>query len=183
MENLRVKWQYLLMTGILVALAGAAACIGDESSGLSPDTRSPAWPGQAMVAIGEVTGTGIRGGIIDTITFRAGLVPGEKPIPLENLSIIYADAIRVETLRPMDGIRGDPPQGSWGVIAVENEEGAPNTRLEYDEEVVLRLNPLAPLVPRQFIMIVVQPPSGPPLTLRRASPPTILEGPVVLAEL
>ena len=38
----------------------------------------------------------------------------------------------------------------------------PNNRLEYEEKFVIRINPKAPLVPRQLITIIVKPPPGPP---------------------
>jgi archaeal flagellin FlaB len=169
-----VKWQYLQLTAILILMVCATACINDEAP--PPEARSPANPGQAMVAIGDVTGNGIPGGLIDTITFTVGLAPGAKPVNMENLSIIYADAVRSETLKAVAGLRGNPPQGFWGVIEVKNPEGISNNLLEFDEEFVIRINPKAPLVPGQFIMVVVEPPSGRPLTLRRVSPPAILEG-------
>jgi archaellin len=176
-----VKWQYFLLTVVLVLMACIAGCTDDEIP--PPEARSPANPGQAMVAIGDVTGTGIPGGLIDTITFKVGLAPGAKPVNMENLTIVYADAIRSETLKPVAGLRGNPPQGSWGVVEVKNEEGIANNQLEYDEEFVIRLNPKAPLVPRQFIMIAIEPPSGKSLTLRRVAPSTIFEGNNILAAL
>ena len=178
-----MKLQYLLVTMILIALVCATACTEEETSGPAWEARSPARPGQLMVAIGDVTGTGIPGGLIDTITFKVGLAPNATSVRMENVSIVYADAVRSETLTPVAGIRGNPPQGSWGVVEVKDEEGTPNTRLEYDEQFVIRLNPKAPLVPRQLIMIVVQPPSGPPLTLRRVAPATVVGGDAVLPAL
>jgi archaellin len=178
-----VKWQYLLVTVILIAMVCAPACTDEETSGPAPEARSPIQPGQVMVAIGDVTGNGTPRGTIDTITFRVGLAAGGKSVKMENVSIVYADAVRMETLRPVAGLRGYPPPGSWGVIEVKNEEGTPNNRLEYDEEFVIQINPKAPLVPRQFIMIVVEPPSGTSLTLRRVTPPAILGGKNILAAL
>ncbi|MGB9175767.1 MAG: hypothetical protein WCB46_03410 [Methanoregula sp.] len=176
-----MKWQYLLLTGILILMIYATACTDNETP--APEGRSPANPGQVMVAIGDVTGNGIPGGLIDTVTFKVGLAPGAKPVNMENISIVYADAIRSETLKPVAGLRGNPPQGSWGVPEVKNEEGISNNQLEYDEEFVIRINPKAPLVPGQFIMIVVEPPSGTSLTLRRVAPATIREGNNILAAL
>lgn len=181
--NLSVKWQYFLVTVILIVMVCATACTYEETSGLALEARSPAKPGQVMVAIGEVTGSGIPGGWIDNITFKVGLAPGAKSVNMQNVSIVYADAVRTETLIPIVGLRGYPLQGSWGVIEVKNEESTPNNRLEYDEEFVIQINPKAPLVPRQFIMIVVEPPSGTFLTLRRIAPPTILGGNNILAAL
>lgn len=178
-----VKWQHLLVIVMLIAMVCATACTGEDTSVPAPEARSLAKPGQVLVAVGEVTGNGTPRGWIDTITFKVVLVPGAKFVNMENLSIVYADAVRSETMRPIAGIRGYPPQGSWGVIEVKNEEGAPDNRLEYDEEFVLQINPKAPLMPRQFIMIIVEPPSGTPLTLRRITPPAILGGNTILAAL
>jgi hypothetical protein len=94
---------------------------------------------------------------------------------MENISIVYADAIRTESLEPVKSYRGDPLQGSWGILEVMNEIGNPNNRLEYEEQFVIRINPKAPLVPRQFITIIIRPPSGTSLTIRRVSPPTIIQ--------
>ena len=98
-------------------------------------------PGQVLVNTGDVTGNGIPRGTIDTITFTIGLVPGEKSVSLENISVVYADAIRTESLIPVEGFRGDPPQGSWGILDVQNEVGSPNNRLEFEERLVIRINP------------------------------------------
>ena len=159
---------------MLIAAVLIAGCTDEEPPGSAPDAVN-FQPGQVLYTTGEVTGDGIAGGTIDTITFTVGLAPGEKPVNMENLSIVYADAIRTETLVPVNGYRGDPPAGSWGIMQVTNEIGKPNNRLEDKELLVIRINPKAPLVPRQLISIVVKPPSGPPLTLRRVSPPSILK--------
>jgi archaellin len=132
-------------------------------------------PGQVMRVIGNVTGNGIPRGTIDTLTFTVGLVPGQKPVSMENISIIYADAVRTESLIPVKSFRGDPMQGYWGILEVQNEIGNPNNRLEYEELFVIRINPKAPLVPRQFVTIIIKPPSGTSLTIRRVSPPSIIK--------
>ncbi len=171
-----VKWQSLFLSGILIVMVLAAGCIDEASPpGPAPETKPAIQPGQVLYSIGEVTGDGIAGGTIDSITFTIGLAPGEKPVTMENISIVYADAIRTETLVPMTGYHGDPPAGSWGIMKVNGEIGSFNNRLEDKEQFVLRINPKAPLVPRQFISIVVKPPSGPPLIIRRVSPPTIIK--------
>jgi hypothetical protein len=92
---------------------------------------------------------------------------------MEQLAIVYADAIRTETLRPVDGYYGDPPKGFWSIVRVENEVGGPNNRLDNEELFVIRINPKAPLVPRQIITIEIKIPNGHPLTVRRVAPSTI----------
>ena len=170
-------WYSFPLALILIIAIFAVGCV-DET----PEPVSQAWgpttPGQVLYQIGDVTGGGQVGermvsGTIDTITFTVGLVPGESPINMENLSIVYADAIRTETLIPVLGFRGDPPEGAWGILAVNDEVGMPNNRLEYEEKFVIRINPKAPLVPRQLITISVKPQSGNALTIRRVSPATI----------
>jgi archaellin len=170
-----VKWLSLLMITILVAGVLASGCSDEETHGLESPPGSTVLPGQVLVNIGDVTGDGIPQGTIDTITFTVGLVPGEKPVNMENISIVFADAVRSESLTPVAGFRGDPPQGYWGILEVQDEVGNPNNRLEYEERFVIRINPRAPLVPQQFITIIVKPPSGTPLTIRRISPPTIIK--------
>ncbi len=160
---------------ILIAVVLAAGCTDEESPGLEPPSGSGVLPGQVLVNIGDVTGDGIPQGTIDTITFTIGLVPGEKTVNMENISIVYADAVRSESLIPVKGFRTYPPQGYWGILEVQNEVGNTNNRLEYEERFVIRINPRAPLVPQQFITIIVKPPSGTPLTIRRISPPTIIK--------
>ncbi len=160
---------------ILIAAVLAAGCTDEESPGMEPSSGSAVLPGQVLVNIGDVTGDGIPQGTIDTITFTIGLAPGEKTVNMENISVVYADAVRSESLIPVEGFRTDPPQGYWGILEVQNEVGNTNNRLEYEERFVIRINPRAPLVPQQFITIIVKPPSGPPLTIRRISPPTIIK--------
>jgi len=159
---------------ILIAAVLATGCTDEEKPGPVLPPADAILPGQVLVNIGNVTGNGIPRGTIDTITFTVGLVPGEKSVNVENISIVYADAIRTESLVPVEGFYGDPPQGSWGILEVQNEVGNPNNRLEFEERLVIRINPKAPLVPQQFITIIVKPPSGIPLTIRRVSPPTII---------
>jgi flagellin FlaB len=178
-----LKWQSLILTGILFAAVLFAGCTDVVPPGPAPGPGNLIQPGQVLYSTGEVTGNGIPGGTIDTITFTVGLAPGEKPVNMENLSIFYADAIRTETLEPVSGFHGEPPAGEWGIMNVIDEIGAPNNRLEDKEQFVIRINPKAPLVPRQFISIVVKPPSGPSLTLRRVSPSTIMKENNILAPL
>jgi archaellin len=131
-------------------------------------------PDQVLQVFGDVSGSGIPGGTIDTLTFTVGLVDSHDSVDMERLAIVYADAIRTETLHPVEGYRGDPPKGFWGIIRVENEIGDPNNRLDNEERFVIRINPTAPLVPRQMITVDVKPPAGRSLTIRRVAPPTIL---------
>jgi archaellin len=159
----------------LIAAVLATGCTDEKKPFPALPAADAVLPGQVMMINGDVTGNGIPQGTIDTITFTVGLVPGQKPVSMENISIIYADAIRTESLKPVKGFRGDPQEGCWGVLEVQNEVGNPNNRLEFEERFVIRINPKAPLVPRQFITIIIKPPSGTSLTIRRVSPPTILK--------
>lgn len=174
-----VTGKNLCIAIILVALVLVGACTEDTAPAQPAEQRSPAQPGQPLVAIGDITGVGHLGGVlvsgtIDTITFKVGLVPGEKSINMENVTIIYADAIRTETLVPIEGYRGYPPQGAWGIIEVKNEIRTPNNRLDDNEQFIIQINPKAPLVPRQLITIAVQPPFKKSLILRRIAPSTIM---------
>lgn len=177
-----MNWQYGIFIGLLVAAVIVSGCTGDEPAAPKPVT-GPLEPGQVMYLTGEVTGQGILHGTIDTLTLTTGLVTGEPPLNMEDVSIIYADAVRTETLIPVEGFRGEPPQGTWGVVAVNGELGSPNNRMEYEEQFVLRLNPTSPLVPRQVITIIIKPKGTTPLTIRRVSPPTILDQNNILANL
>ncbi len=172
---LLVKWLPALVVVILITSVLAAGCFEEGIPTPVLPVADAVLPGQVIVNIGNVTGEGIPRGTIDTIAFTIGLVPGEKSVNMENISIIYADAIRTESLMPVDGFRGDPPQGSWGILEVQNEVGTPNNRLEYEERFIIRINPKAPLVPLQFITIIIKTSSGTPLTIRRVSPPTIIK--------
>lgn len=170
-----MTWRSLPLIVILCIAVLAAGCTDDgDTPGPVLPSADAVLPGQVLVNIGNVTGNGIPRGTIDTITFTVGLVPGENPVTMENVSLVYADAIRTESLIPVEGLRGDPPQGYWGVLEVQGEVGSPNNRLEYEERFVIRINPKAPLVPQQFITIIIKPPSGTVLTIRRVSPPSII---------
>jgi archaellin len=170
-----VKWLSTLVIVIIVAAVIAAGCADEENSNPLMPAADAVLPGQVLMNMGNVTGNGIPRGTIDTITFTVGLVPGEKSVNVENISIVYADAIRTESLVPVEGFYGDPPPGSWGILEVQNQVGTPNNRLEFEERLVIRINPKAPLVPLQFVTIIVKPPSGTSLTIRRVSPPTIIK--------
>lgn len=170
-----MKGRSLIITGILIAAVLVAGCTQEENPNPRLPTPDSVRPGQVLQLIGNVTGNGIPGGSIDNLTFTVGLIPGENPVNMENISIVYADAVRTESLLPVEGFRGDPPQGHWGILGVQNVIGTPNNRIEYEEQFVIRINPKAPLLPNQFIMIIVKTPSGTPLTIRRVSPPTIIK--------
>ena len=169
------------MMVILIAAIFAACCTDDGAPGPGQaQPADPVRPGQVLQTIGEVTGTGELGGnlvsgTIDSITVTVGLVPGVKPINMENITIVYADAIRTETIVPVEGFRGDPPNGAWGILTVQKEVGSRNNRLDDQELFVIRINPKAPLVPRQLMTISIKATTGTPLTIRRVSPSTIVK--------
>jgi hypothetical protein len=130
-------------------------------------------PAQILQSTGEVIGQGTPGGIIDTITVKVGLADLSKPINMEKLRVIYADAVRTESVQPVAGYLGEPPQGFWSIIRVENETGGPNNLLESGEQFVIRVNPKAPIVPTQLITIQLIPAGGTPLAIRCVAPKTI----------
>jgi archaellin len=177
-----VKWPFGFMIIILIACLITTGCT-DEGIPPGPGDvppPDPIKPGQVLLITGDVTGDGTLGGnlvsgTIDTITFTVKLVPGAKSVNMENASIVYADAIRTETLVPVQGYRGDPPDGAWGILDVKNEIGKTNNRLDDQEQFVIRINPRAPLVPRQLMTISVKIPTGTPLTVRRVAPATIVK--------
>jgi archaellin len=128
---------------------------------------------QILQSTGEVTGQGTPGGIIDTITVMVSLSDLSKPIKMEKLRVIYSDVVRTESIQPFEGYWGEPPQGYWGIIRVENEAGGPNTLLESGEQFIIRVNPKAPIVPTQLINIQLIPAGGTPLVIRGIAPKTI----------
>jgi archaellin len=96
------------------------------------------------------------------------------------MTIVYSDAVRTETFTPVEGYRGNPPPGYWGIINTVNEVGNPNMRLDFEEQFVIQINPKAPVVPNQVITISVKPTEGKPLILRRIAPSTIGENDNIL---
>jgi archaellin len=171
------KWQYLFLTLVLISGILAAGCLGEETPVPVPaaiNQPGNLQPGQVLQVFGDVTALGIPRGTIDTITFTVGLAPDIKSMDIEKLVIVYADAIRTETLSPMEGFHGNPSPGGWGIISVERETGNPNNRIEYEEQFVIRINPKAPIVPNQVITIILKPPTGNPTSFRRVIPATIM---------
>ena len=176
-----MKWQSLFLWGFLITAVLAVGCTDEGPPIPVPVTVNAVAPGQVLYSIGNVTGDGIAGGTIDTITLIVGLAPGEKPVNMENVSFVYADSIRTESLVLVNNCWGEPPAGYWGILKVNNQIGSPNNRIEDKEQYVIRINPKAPLVPRQIISIVVKPPSGTPLIIRRLSPMAIIKENNILA--
>ncbi len=165
---------------ILIVLVCASGCT-DEEPGPAPEFRSMALPGQAIVTIGNVTGGGHTGGVlttgtIDTITVHATLVQGAKPVNMENITVVYADAVRSESEQPVGGFRGTPGEGSWGIVDVKNEIFPANNRLDDREEFIIEINPKAPIMPGQLVTIAIKPVSGPPLMLKLLAPSVIFPG-------
>lgn len=174
--NLAVKSKFPLLILMLVAMVLIAGCT-DEDTAVPATTPAldPVLPGQVLVNAGDVTGDGIAGGTIDTITFTVGLAPGSKPVDMEKITIYYADTIKTETLLPVNGYRGNPPAGYWGIMGVNNEIGNPNNRLEDKEQFVIRINPRVYLPANRMVTIVVRSPGAvTPLTIQRIAPATIL---------
>jgi hypothetical protein len=171
------KWRFVFLALMLISGVLAAGCLGEDPSAPVPaaiNTQGNLQPGQVLQVISDVTGRGIPHGTVDTITFTMSLVPDIKTMDMEELIIVYADAIRTETIKPIEGFRGNPPPGSWGILSVQNEVGNPNNRIEYEEQFVIRVNPTAPIVPNQMITILLKPPTGNPTSIRRVTPTTIL---------
>jgi len=177
---------YGLIVAIFLILCGfSAGCIGDDTAAGVPAGGTIRQPGVLIGTIGNVTGQGVilQGvprGIIDTITFTIGLAPGGTTVDLSNLTIVYADAVRSEVLTPVAGYRGSPPPGCWGILETRNEAGNPNMRMEFEEQVVIRINPRAPVVPNQVITISVKPYEGKPVIIRSIAPSAILEEDTIL---
>ncbi len=180
-------WHGVVFLALVIIFAGITAGCTDSTPGnLPPAMSTPpvpvdtVLPGQLLQVFGDVTGQGIPGGTISNITFAVGLADVHDSVDMEKITIVYADAIRTETLHPVSGYYGDPPNGFWGIIRVENQVGSPNNRLDNMERFVIRINPTAPLVPRQVITIDIKPPEGRSLMIRRVAPPTILADNILL---
>jgi hypothetical protein len=174
-----------ILAFILVVCVLSACCINEETPSLASVGGSTPGSDVPLQNIGDVTGQrgvlqGVPRGTIDTITFAISAVPGVRSVDINNLTIIYADAVRTETLTTVDGYRGNPPPGYWGVIGVVNEVGNPNLRLEYEEQFIIRINPKVPLIPNQVITISVKPETGKPLIIRRVIPSVITDDDTVL---
>jgi archaellin len=170
----------LVLAIILAFGVVSAGCISEDTPAPVPVGGSIPQAGVLIQNIGNVTGQGVilQGvprGTIDTITFIVGLAPGVKTVDLDNLTIVYADPVRTEILMPVEGYRGLPPPGYWGIVDRVNEVGNPNMRLDFEEQFVIRINPKAPVVPNQVITISVKPTEGKPLRIRRIAPSTITE--------
>jgi archaellin len=172
----------LILSLFLIVCVISTGCISDDTP--APATAPVAGDNpQKWVLIqniGNVTGQGVilQGvprGTIDTITFTIGLAPGAKPLEMANATIVYSDAVRTEILEPVQGYRGIPPPGYWGIIDTVNEPGGRNLRLEFDKQFVIRINPKAAIVPNQVITISIKPTEGKPLILRRVAPSAIEE--------
>ncbi len=179
-------WHGIFLTVVLILASLTAGCTDSTPGNLPPVMSTQpvpidtVLPGQALQIFGDVTGLGIPGGTIDNITFAVGLADVHNSVDMEQIGIVYADAIRTETLHPVEGYYGEPPRGFWGIIRVENQVGSPNNRLDNMERFVIRINPTAPLVPRQVITIDIKPPEGRSLTVRRVAPPSILADNILL---
>jgi len=175
----------LILALFLIIGIFSAGCISEDTPAPVPVGGSTRQPGVLIQSPGDVTGQGVilQGvprGTIDTITFTIGLAPGVKTIDLNNLTIVYADAVKTEIFKPVEGFRGEPSPGYWGIVATQNEIGTPNMRMDFEEQFTIRIHPKAPVVPNQVITISLKPNEGKPLILRRVAPSTIAEGDNIL---
>ena len=106
-----MKWFTLFTVGILVIAACLAGCVDEDNPPPAPEQQIYTQAGQPLVLYGDVTGNGQLGGelvtgTIDTITMTIGLAPGEDTVDMEKISIVYADAIRTESLIPVEEYYG-----------------------------------------------------------------------------
>lgn len=171
-----MKWPVLIVAGMLLVAVLAAGCT-DEAPPPPPDQSlyDPIEPGQVLALGGYVTGDGLAGGAIDTITVPVQLVAGQKSVDMTKISVVYADTVKTETLVPAPDLRGEPAQGEWAISTVQNEIGDPNNRLDDKEVFVLKLNPRSYLPAKRMVMIVIRTPGpGAPLTIRRFAPDNIV---------
>ena len=185
---MRVSLPQLVLAAFLILCIVTAACTSDETPPPAPPPTSVPQRGVLIQTTGNITGQGILlpgvpRGTIDTITFSIGLVPGARPLDITNTTIVYSDAVRTENLLPVEGYRGDPPAGFWGIIDTVNGAGSQNLRLEFEKQFVIRINPKAPIVPNQVITISVKPEESRPLILRVVAPPAIVPEDNLLAGL
>jgi archaellin len=170
----------LVLTLLMVFTLIVAGCTSEDTTPPDGVGIGPSQPGVDIQLVGNVVGQGVilQGvprGTIDTITFPVGLASGTNSVDLDKLVVVYADAVRSETLGTVAGVRNEnPPPGNWSIIQVVNEKGNLNNRLEFDEQAVIRINPRAPIVPNQVITISVRPGDGKPLNIRRVAPASIL---------
>jgi archaellin len=170
----------LVLTLLIIFALIGAGCTGEDTTLPVTGGISPPQPGVDIQLVGDVVGQGVilQGvprGTIDTVTFPVGLAAGTDSIDLDKVVVVYADAVRSETLGTATGVRNEnPPPGNWSIIQVVNEKSKPNNRLEFDEQAVIRINPRAPIVPNQVITISIRSGEGKPLTIRRVAPASIL---------
>ena len=148
----------IILTFMVVLGIVSAGCIDQNASVPAPVGGNTPQEGVMIMNVGDVTGQGeilpgVPRGTIDTITFTIGLVPGAKPVNIENLTIVYSDAVRTETFLPVYGFEGNPPPGYWGIIGVLNALGSTNHRLEYEKQFIIRIHPRAPIVPNELITL------------------------------
>lgn len=170
-----VRWQVLFLVSLIAGIMLTAGCTEEVPPPAPLSSPDPLLPGQSLIVSGDITGDGIAGGTIDSITIPVSLAPGKTSVDMEKVSVYYADTIRTETLLPVSGFRGDPGQGGWGILEVKNEVGNPNNRLEDKEQFVIRINPKAYLPAKRAVTIVIRAPGDiNPLTIRRVAPSTIL---------
>jgi archaellin len=176
----------ILAAVLVAAFILSAGCTGTEAPRVAvPAPMGAIQPGQVLQSFGDVTAQGIMPPgvprvVIDTISFTIGITPGSKSVDIGNITIIYADAVRTQSLTSIDKLRGEPPKGAWGLLSVANEVGKQNDRLEYGERATIRISPPAAILPNQLITIVVKPKEGSPLTIRRIIPATVTQGDNVL---
>jgi archaellin len=176
----------LILAIFLIICAFSAGCTSEDAPGPAPPAGNIPQKGVLIQNFGDVTGQGIilagvPRGTIDTITFTIGLAPGVRTADLDNMTIVYADAVRTEILTPVDGYRGIPPAGYWGVVDTVNEVGSKSMRLDFEKQLVIRIHPKAPVVPNQVITISVKPAEGKPLVIRRVAPSPIVENDNILS--
>src|SRR5208337_1338629 len=93
------KHSVIIAALLIITFIFTAGCTITGTQGSQTAQASAFPPGQILQSIGDVTGQGlippgVPRVVINTVTFTIGLTPGTKSVDLDNLTIIYADAVK-----------------------------------------------------------------------------------------
>ena len=121
--------------------------------------------------VGEVYGTGSRGGPMNAINFSVALAPGGTSVDINESVIVYSNATELWTLK--ETAKGSPAAtGHWSILAVQNEK-TDDQVLEKGEVFSIMCGIPGGIYASDAFNVEINPSTGTALSLHRTAPMSV----------
>ena len=135
-----------------------------------------------IVVKGEVYGINTTDDTgVEFIRFNVGLAAGGTPVDMTRTSMTFSTADTAPYTVEYDGKIGtgkepDIPaakSGEWTIFEIQSNDGTADGTLNYGETFILYFAPKGSILPREYLLLEIQPEIGAALAVERTVPPSI----------